>query len=186
MENLGEYAEEESPNTETRQMSREPVIEEVTAHSSELMQTMKNLKTEIESVKKDNERILKTQEELNKILIEKFHTEGKNRRSESEEASHQKGSKKMKLAKPDSSSSSEGSKEQQSYYTTSDSSEAELYKRKKKYRPYEEISGEFKKIKPPTFNGETEKGEEAESWLSRMKKYFQIYNYSNQLKARMV
>ena len=28
-------------------------------------------------------------------------------------------------------------------------------------------------------------GEEFESWLSRMKKYFQIYNYSNQLKARM-
>ena len=32
---------------------------------------------------------------------------------------------------------------------------------------------------------ETEKWEEAESWLSRMKKYFQIYNYSNQLKAMM-
>ena len=59
MENLGEYAEEESPNTETRQMSREPVIEEVTARPSELMQTIKNLKTEIESVKKDNERILR-------------------------------------------------------------------------------------------------------------------------------
>ena len=28
----------------------------------------------------------------------------------------------------------------------------------KKIKPYEEISGEFKKIKPPTFNGETEKG----------------------------
>ena len=72
MENLGEYAEEESPNTETRQMSREPVIEEVIAHSSEPIQTIRNLKTEIESVKKDNERILKTQEELNQILIEKF------------------------------------------------------------------------------------------------------------------
>ena len=91
----------------------------------------------------------------------------------------------MKLAKSDSSSSSEGLKEQQSYYSTSDSSEAEVYQKKKKYRPYEEISGEFKKIKPPTFNGETEKGEEAESWLSGMRKYFQIYNYSNQLKARM-
>ena len=44
---------------------------------------------------------------------------------------------------------------------------------------------EFKKIKPPTFNGETEKGEEVKSWLSGMKKYFQIDNYSNQLKARM-
>ena len=55
----------------------------------------------------------------------------------------------------------------------------------KQIKPYEEISREFKKIKPPTFNGETEKGEEAESWMSGMKKYFQIYNYSNKLKARM-
>ena len=77
MENLRDYAEENSLNTKTRQMSREPVIEEITVHSSELMQTIKGLKTELESVKKDNERILKTQEELNQILIEKFQTEGK-------------------------------------------------------------------------------------------------------------
>ena len=35
------------------------------------------------------------------------------------------------------------------------------------------------------FNGEIEKGEEEESWLYGMKKYFQIYNYSNELKAKM-
>ena len=35
------------------------------------------------------------------------------------------------------------------------------------------------------FNGEAEKGEEAQAWLSGMKKYFQIYNYSNKLKSRM-
>ena len=88
MENLREYAEEESTNTETRQMSREPVIEEVTAHSPELMQTIKELNIEMESLKKDNERILKTQEELNQILMEKFQTEGRSKISESEEASH--------------------------------------------------------------------------------------------------
>ena len=91
MEKLGEYAQDESPNAETRQLSRR-----ITAHSSELMQTIKDLKTEMESVKKDNERILKTQGELNQILMEKFQTEGRSKRSESEEASHQKGSKKMK------------------------------------------------------------------------------------------
>ena len=87
-------------------MSREPMLEEVTAHSSELMQTIKDLKTEMESVKKDIERILKTQEELNQILMEKFQTEGRSRRSESDDVNHQKGSKKMKLAKTESSSSS--------------------------------------------------------------------------------
>jgi len=58
-------------------------------------------------------------------------------------------------------------------------------RKKKKYKPYEEISGEFKKIKPPVFNGEIENGEESKAWLSRMKKYFQIYNYSDRLKTRM-
>ena len=35
------------------------------------------------------------------------------------------------------------------------------------------------------FNGEAKKGEDAEAWLSGMKKYFQIYNYSDRLKAKM-
>ena len=35
------------------------------------------------------------------------------------------------------------------------------------------------------FNGEAEKGEEAEASLSGMKKYIQIYNYSKRLKLRM-
>ena len=35
------------------------------------------------------------------------------------------------------------------------------------------------------FNGEVEKGEEAEAWLSRMNKYFHIYNCSDILKAHM-
>ena len=35
------------------------------------------------------------------------------------------------------------------------------------------------------FNGEIEKEEESEAWLSGMKKYFQIYNYSDELKAKM-
>ena len=91
----------------------------------------------------------------------------------------------MKHTKTESSLSSEVFGEQKNFHTTSDSSDDNLYAKKRKYKPYKEISKEFKRIKPPTFNGETKKGEEAESWLSRMKKYFQIYNYSNQLKARM-
>ena len=35
------------------------------------------------------------------------------------------------------------------------------------------------------FNGKIEKGEEAEAWLFGMKKYFQIYNYSDELKTKM-
>ena len=131
MESLGVYATEESPNTGTRQVPRESEIEETTVNTSELIQTIKGLKTELESVKKDNERILKTQEELNQVLIERFQTEERNKKSESEEASQQKAVKRMKLAKSDSSSSSEDLKEQQSYYSTSDSSEQRCTRKRK-------------------------------------------------------
>ena len=57
-------------------------------------------------------------------------------------------------------------------------------KNKKKYRPYEEIYQEFKIIKLPGFNGEIEKGGEEKAQMSGMK-YFQIYNYSDELKAKM-
>ena len=53
------------------------------------------------------------------------------------------------------------------------------------YKHYEEILGEFKKIKPPMFNEEVENGEEVKAWLSGMKKYFQIYNYFDRLKSWM-
>ena len=68
----------------------------------------------------------------------------------------------------------------------SDSSESDKKPRRKKYKPYEEISWEFKKIKPPMFNGEIEKGKESKSWLLGMKTYFHICNYSDRLKAIMV
>ena len=134
----------------------------------------------MESVKKENERILRAQEELNQILMERFHIEGKDNRTEYEYMGYQHKNKKTKQVKIESSSSSEVFGDQCNFHSTSDSNEDNHYTRKRKYKTYEEISGEFKKIKPPTFNGETEKGEEAESWLSGMKKYFQIYNYSNQ------
>ena len=78
-----------------------------------------------------------------------------------------------------------GDSHRKNHQYSSDSNEDNQHSRKRKFKPYEEILGEFKKIKPPNFNGETEKGEESEAWMSRMNKYFQIYNYSSQLKERM-
>jgi hypothetical protein len=47
------------------------------------------------------------------------------------------------------------------------------------------LEGEFKKIKPAIFDGESRTGEEPEAWLLDIKKYFQIYNYSSNMKVRM-
>ena len=43
----------------------------------------------MESVEKENERILRAHEELNQILIEIFHTEGKGKRTDSEDIGYQ-------------------------------------------------------------------------------------------------
>ena len=107
MERLEEYAEEESSFTEPENLPRDLIQEVLTTNSSELLQPMKDLKSEMESVKGENERILRAREELNQILTEKFQTEGMGRRTESEDTSHQRKFKKMKHTKNESSSSSE-------------------------------------------------------------------------------
>ena len=42
---------------------------------------------------------------------------------------------------------------------------------------------DFKKAKPPSFDGEIKKGEEAKAWLLGLKKYFRVHDYSENLKA---
>lgn len=55
----------------------------------------------------------------------------------------------------------------------------------KKSKNYEtKLEGEFEKVKFPTFDGETKEG--VKSWLLNMTKYFQVYNYPSNLKARLV
>ena len=82
---LEEYAEEESPFTEPGNLPRDPIPKDLTTNFLELLQTVKDLKSEMESVKRENERILRAQKELNQILTEKFQTEGRGRRTESKD-----------------------------------------------------------------------------------------------------
>ena len=77
MEGLEEYADEGSPLNKQSNSRKELVNEEITNNSSDLLQTIKELKTKMETVKKENERLLRAQEELNQILMEKFQNEGK-------------------------------------------------------------------------------------------------------------
>ena len=65
MEGLEEYAEERSSLNEQNNYGKEHDKEDITNNSFELLQTVKDIKTEMETVKKENERILRAQEELN-------------------------------------------------------------------------------------------------------------------------
>ena len=52
MERLEKYEEEESPFTEQENLQRGHIQEDITTNSSEILQTVKELKYEIESLKK--------------------------------------------------------------------------------------------------------------------------------------
>ena len=54
MERLEELVDEESSFNERSNSKREPVQEEITNNSSELFQTVKELRTEMETVKNKN------------------------------------------------------------------------------------------------------------------------------------
>jgi N-glycosylase/DNA lyase len=43
----------------------------------------------------------------------------------------------------------------------------------------------MKKIKPPTFDGEHKKDEDAKTRLLGMRKYFQLHNYSSHVEGRI-
>lgn len=46
-----------------------------------------------------------------------------------------------------------------------------------------ELQGDFKKIQPLTFNGESK--EATEAWLVNINKYFHIYEYNDKLKDHL-
>jgi hypothetical protein len=62
------------------------------------------------------------------------------------------------------------------------SSLSPIRKHKKRSR-VDELQGEMNKIKPPTFDGEHKKDEDAETWLLEMMKNFQLHNYFSQVEG---
>ena len=67
--------------------------------------------------------------------------------------------------------------------TSSSSSSSHKNERKRHYQNHSH--DEFKKARPPTFNGEIKNGQEAEAWLLGMRKYFQVQDYYGNMKARV-
>ena len=141
MKRLEEYAYEESVFKEESNSRKEPVQEEINNNYFELLQTIKELITEMEIVKKENERILRSQEELNQILMENFQNEEKDKQTGYEDMTLQHKSKKSKQSKIESSSSSKiyGDPHRKNYQYTSDSSKDNHDSTKRKFKPYEEI-----------------------------------------------
>ena len=119
-----------------------------------LIQTIRELKDEIQTVKQDNHRIL----ELNEYPLDKMNKQEKDKRSvienDSENTSYKPKGKRSKYPENESSSEIKPRSQRERERYISDSSDSDRKPRKNKYKPYKEIYGEFKKIKPPMFNQE--------------------------------
>jgi hypothetical protein len=59
---------------------------------------------------------------------------------------------------------------------TSSGTESSISKKRKRKKSHSFMTEEFKKVKPPTFDGEIKKGEEFKAWLFSIKKYFRVHN----------
>ena len=105
MEGVGESAEDRSYHN-----NLDNIYVELNNQPSELLQTIKDLKAELKNVKEDNEIILRAEEELNQILLDKLHNEGKDNKKEHESEygtiSYKRKGKKLKFSNNESNSSS--------------------------------------------------------------------------------
>ena len=83
----------------------------------------------------------------------------------------------------------ESSSPPRKYYYSSkgpmSSLEVSLVRHQRRIREKKELHGEIIKIKPPIFYHENKRGEDVESWLLGMRKYFQLYQYSPNIEARI-
>jgi hypothetical protein len=151
---------------------------------------------ELQSCKADNERMMKEQEkktEINAVLLQSLsdlqrqmqhepemqrhdHVNGHTERSTSRKV-HHRGKGPVPY---DSTEKEAGDSEGSSSSRTSSYFQREQKKQKtSKGHKFEE----FRKAKPPSFDDEIKKGEEAEAWLLGLKKYFRIHDFSENLKA---
>ena len=56
---------------------------------------------------------------------------------------------------------------------------------KKKRFTWDELVGELRRIKTPTFDGELKQGEDVNSWLTGLRKLFQLHQYTPNMEARV-
>jgi hypothetical protein len=138
---------------------------------------MRNLIVELQVFKEDNEKLKKAQEEqqeINEILLRSIMTKKIPKENNDEEKVSKRASK---------NSGPEGGKVDSFFEGTPSAEDKTKIGRKRKH--VDHIEGEFKKIKSSTFDRESRTGEEVEAWLLYINKYFNIYNYSNNMKVRM-
>ena len=140
--------------------------------ASQVLETMKNLIIEIQRFKEDNEKLKKAQEkqqEINEILLQSLQKKNNGEKPQTE------------IGRDPEIPESGKRKDSSSNGTENSKNQVKLVEKRK----IDHLEGEFKNIKLTNFDGESNTGEEAEAWMLGINKYFQIYNYSSNMKVRM-
>eukprot|EP00253_Pinus_taeda_P029659 PITA_29659 len=140
--------------------------EETRSTNLAILETVQELKNEMARFQEDNARLTMEQERILKSLSNKqnpplANPSAEQQRITEEECYH-----------------AESGIPEEEEDQSADASEQQTSKRQKV-----ELQGEFQKIKPPHYDGEQE--EAAEARLINMNKYFQLYEYDDNLKARL-
>ena len=69
--------------------------------------------------------------------------------------------------------------------STESSPERSPVRYKKRRFTQDELVGELRRIKPPTFDGELNQGEYDKAWLIGLRKFFQLHQYTPNMDARV-
>jgi hypothetical protein len=152
-----------------------------------MVETIRNMRKDVQSHKANNERVMKSkeqQEEFNMKSIPSLYIIEK--KLDKESGSNKSGSHKTPKEKGKSRSGSKHHhhsqrKSKRRAHRNSSTSPS----RKNKRSGVDELKGEMNKIKPPYFDGEHKKDEDAKTWLLGMRNYLQLHNYSSHAEGRI-
>jgi hypothetical protein len=156
--------------------------------SMNLVETIKSLQKDVQSYKDDNERLMKSKEQQEgfniklmqslDIIEKKMDKENDSSKSGSHR-SHDERRRTRSVGRHHHHSPRHSTRRAHS------SSSPSPVRKHKRRSGVDELQGEMNKIKPPTFDGEHKKDEDAETWLLGMRKYFQLHNYSSHAEGRI-
>ena len=134
--------------------------EETRSTNLAILETVQELKNEIARLREDNARLIVEQERILKSLSDRQNAPLSNPSAEQQRMTEEQDYQ----IEPENSDGKEDHSDNVPEQQTSK-------------RQRMELQGEFRKIKPPHFDGEQE--EAAEAWLINMNKYFQLYEYDH-------
>jgi hypothetical protein len=153
-----------------------------------LAETLRKLQTYVQSHKDNNDRLMKAKEQQEDFNMKLMKTLDRiEKKLDKESGSSKSGSQGTPKGRGISRSDGRHHHHSQRHSNrrAHSSSSPSPIREHRRFR-VDELKGEMNNIKPPTFDGEQKKDEDAKTWFLGMRKYFQLHNYSSHAEGRIV